>query len=413
MIDQYYKILGIEPGAEEKTAKKAFRKLALKYHPDVNKSSDANTEFHLLCEAYEIVLSDINRKTQVDVSQDHFEEEDFSAYAEIIREARERAWKRARMKYEKIKAEKEFFENNDLILLFKYIGNYLSIPLALALLFIPVYMAITVEFTVMFGTFFFWIIGIFLINTIWNKRRTWFRPGKFKTKWSDVVSLFIIEKRADAKHQCFYTKHKKANSKPFKYAMLKVRAITYNNYGVFQHYVKYSRIYKEVIIPRSAQAFRIHFILSIIKPLFFIFILLWFPTPSWIWKVITAIILTLIFSNMILVISGTRSKTSFLLNPFLIIKFIIWGIVIISQTTWYPGLVFYTTEILVFYLFFLLIFLDMILDLILRAFPFYPKVYMPLTKQPGVVTDLYKNGYQNFLDIPVWSTIYPFFRWLF
>ena len=37
----YYEILGVERTADKDTLKKAFRKLAQKYHPDVNKSPEA------------------------------------------------------------------------------------------------------------------------------------------------------------------------------------------------------------------------------------------------------------------------------------------------------------------------------------------------------------------------------------
>ncbi len=76
-------------------------------------------------------------------------------------------------------------------------------------------------------------------------------------------------------------------------------------------------------------------------------------------------------------------------------------------------MVFYTTTMLGFFIALLLFFLDMVLDLIFRILPFYPKIYLPLTKQPPVVIKLFRNGYQNYLDIPIWSTLYPFFRWLF
>ena len=37
----YYKILGVEPTADDKAIKAAYRKLARKYHPDVSKEKDA------------------------------------------------------------------------------------------------------------------------------------------------------------------------------------------------------------------------------------------------------------------------------------------------------------------------------------------------------------------------------------
>src|SRR5213076_3275296 len=49
----YYRILGVERKADDKTIKSAYRKLARKYHPDVNKGQDAS--FKEINEAYEVL----------------------------------------------------------------------------------------------------------------------------------------------------------------------------------------------------------------------------------------------------------------------------------------------------------------------------------------------------------------------
>jgi curved DNA-binding protein len=62
----YYKILGVPKGASEKEIKAAYRKLARKYHPDVNQGNkDAEARFKEIGEAYE-VLSDKDKRKRYD-----------------------------------------------------------------------------------------------------------------------------------------------------------------------------------------------------------------------------------------------------------------------------------------------------------------------------------------------------------
>ncbi|GJL83955.1 MAG: cytochrome c biogenesis protein [marine bacterium B5-7] len=61
----YYKVLGVSEKAEPADIKKAYRRLARKYHPDVSKEADAENRFKEVNEAYE-VLRDAARREEYD-----------------------------------------------------------------------------------------------------------------------------------------------------------------------------------------------------------------------------------------------------------------------------------------------------------------------------------------------------------
>jgi len=67
----YYKVLGIDQNASEKDVKKAYRKMALKWHPDRCKDPTAEEKFKKLAEAYE-VLSDARRRREYDEGEQVF-----------------------------------------------------------------------------------------------------------------------------------------------------------------------------------------------------------------------------------------------------------------------------------------------------------------------------------------------------
>ena len=60
-MKNYYKILQIDPSAEFEVVDAAYKRLALKYHPDTNKSLDATAHMQAINEAYD-VLSDIRKR---------------------------------------------------------------------------------------------------------------------------------------------------------------------------------------------------------------------------------------------------------------------------------------------------------------------------------------------------------------
>ncbi len=62
----YYEVLGVERGADDAAIKRAFRKQAQQWHPDVNTEPEAQARFKEINEAYQ-VLSDPNRRQAYDM----------------------------------------------------------------------------------------------------------------------------------------------------------------------------------------------------------------------------------------------------------------------------------------------------------------------------------------------------------
>ncbi|MCX6816968.1 MAG: J domain-containing protein [Candidatus Beckwithbacteria bacterium] len=59
----FYEVLGVSKTASAAELKKAYRQLALKYHPDRNKSADATEKFKEISEAYEVLSNPEKRST--------------------------------------------------------------------------------------------------------------------------------------------------------------------------------------------------------------------------------------------------------------------------------------------------------------------------------------------------------------
>jgi molecular chaperone DnaJ len=65
MARDYYEILGVSRSAEKEEIKQSYRRLARKYHPDVNKDAGAEEQFKDISQAYE-VLSEPETRARYD-----------------------------------------------------------------------------------------------------------------------------------------------------------------------------------------------------------------------------------------------------------------------------------------------------------------------------------------------------------
>ena len=73
----YYQILGVSRDADKDDIRKAYRKLAHKYHPDVSSEPDAESKFQELQEAYEVLKDPEKRAAYDQVGQGYQQGQDF------------------------------------------------------------------------------------------------------------------------------------------------------------------------------------------------------------------------------------------------------------------------------------------------------------------------------------------------
>jgi DnaJ domain len=86
--EKYFQILGIKPTADFNMIKKAYRKQALRYHPDRNSSADAHHIFIQITEAYEVLTN--QKKINTNTGETYKPKSAEEALAEKVAAAKER-----------------------------------------------------------------------------------------------------------------------------------------------------------------------------------------------------------------------------------------------------------------------------------------------------------------------------------
>ncbi|MCK5134724.1 MAG: J domain-containing protein [Bacteroidales bacterium] len=405
----YYKVLGLLRGASEKQIKFAYRKLALKYHPDRNQTTGARQKFQEITTAYDHLMS------HPEPAEDEASSYEDQVAREVLRRERERMQKQARARREKKRQEEEFFnrpEWHDPILFLRYILRIFTLLFATTAIVFPILLAIFGDPASLTGTFFFLVVGAFLMIYMYQHRSSWFRLGRFKTRWKDMAGFIKMEQGHPSIDHCCYSRNYMANGKSYRIELLKTVDIKIRSYGALNHEAKYKNKFKRVVIPRSVRAHFFHRISSVVKVISIFSCLLFFPVESILWRFLAGMVSGGILSSILLGIAGVRSMVSYLLTPGLLIKALIWLFALFKISILGPGFNIQTTGIVYIVVAGLLFLLDMVFDLIMGFFPFYPWLFRPLVRQGTILNSLYREGYQNYQELPVYSVLFPLYKWL-
>lgn len=115
----YYKIMGLSPSSSQEQIRNAFRDLAKKLHPDVNNSPNANEQFRILFESYEILKNPITRQQYDEIylsNEIRVYDGDQGKFKQEFNSARSKSEHYEAMPYEKfiqdLKFEVEFLGKN-------------------------------------------------------------------------------------------------------------------------------------------------------------------------------------------------------------------------------------------------------------------------------------------------------------
>ena len=204
-----------------------------------------------------------------------------------------------------------------------------------------------------------------------------------------------------------------ADGKAYKIELLKTIDIKIQSYGALNHDARYKNKNKRVVVPRSARAQYYHRLASLLKMLTIMICLLVFPVDSILWRLMVGICSGGLLSFLLLKMARVKSKVSYLFTPGLLIKAAIWLFSLYMISTVGPGFNIAISGYVYLVVAGLLFFLDMVFDLIMGIFPFYRRLFRPVIRQGTILDSLYRDGYQNYQELPVYSVMYPLFRWIF
>ena len=414
-MKDFYAVLGITPNSTESEIRMAYRRLAKQYHPDVNKAKNAHEKFIEISEAYEFLISHSLQQKESSESEEQ-NASDYRASEEYNRfrqAAREKAEQHAKMRFEAFKKQHEAFQKsglNDLILLFTVISRIAIIPLFLFLLLLPVWTALNNEWTMIFLFLITWPFAGVIAWFIYDKRKQYFIPGKFYFTPQRIKQIYTEINPTE--QFCYYCPSYRADSKPYKLDLLKLKDLKVKSEGFRQHHANYINENASILIPRSRKAFVIHSADACIKTASVLSCLVFLDISSLVWRVILGLVLGGLISTVTLLITRTKSNVSYLLSFGALFRVGIWMFIIslISDFGIEPFNII-TSDFIYFAVTAIIMFDCFLMQLVNFAFGKHSSI--PLIKQYDEVNKKFKEGYRVHNDVPVISAVYPLFKYIF
>jgi len=283
--------------------------------------------------------------------------------------------------------------------------------LATALVLFPIVVAIiSGEIMAFFYLFVFWVVGLFLFYYILQQGKNYFKQEKFYYTFGKVWAR-LMQVRENASESCFFSNGLAANSIPYKIEMFKVKDIKLENRGPLQHYAGIDQTSKEVSLPRSRKALIVHIIVTFTKCIALILTMFLLPVSSFIWRFIFGLCIAWLVSTLILSVTAIKSKVGYLFCSATLIKILFWliPIFLISKFTFHPFDI--VTNDLSRMLIVILAFTDSFLEQALKI-PANTNLYKPILKSYRLLDAYFSQKYYMYLEIPLWTAIFPLLRWL-
>lgn len=411
-MGHHHKILEVDENCSIDEIKQAYRRLAKKYHPDLNKAANAQQKFIEISEAYQVLLEEAKNAAQPSTNNtDSVQNE----YNEFIRRVREQARKQAKMRYQKFAQQQEEFRESglqDFVLLTSYFGRILEPLLGLFLIALPVLIGIHEKSLQPFfiSLVITWTFGGILLLDVYSKRKRYFKLGDFYYSFGKIMNIYT-QTHNPGNEVCFYCTGLKANSRPYVINLVKVKKITLKNRGPLQHQAGYDRENMELKFPRSQKAFIVHSFTSVIKLLAILACMILLPFESSVWSFVTGAVLGFLVSSVLLIITRTYSKNAYLFSYGIIIKIIVWIVAIGFCTKINFQHLNFSTNGYIRPVIILMVFFDSFLEQFIKTSKKH--LFKPILHHYMKMEPYFDKNYQLYLEIPGWTIIYPIIRWIF